>query len=98
MDFELHSDISTDAVAEARQIVRTARLDVGGVEYIESSDGHRYFYDIIATSVYRPDIVEASGVDAMSKFVDFIDREYRTERCKRMEQAGADCGGLRLAG
>ena len=98
VEFELHWDISTDAVAEAREIVRTARLDVGGVEYIESSDGHRYFYDINATSVYRPDIVEASGVDAMSKFVDFIDREYRTEQCRRMEQAGADCGDLRLAG
>jgi len=98
VDFEHYSDIPADAVAEAREIVDKAQLDVGGVEYIESSDGHRYFYDINAPSVYRPDIVEASGVDAMTKFVDFIDREYRKEQCKRTQCLGAVGSGLRLAG
>ncbi|MCH8153393.1 MAG: hypothetical protein IH830_13595 [Planctomycetes bacterium] len=98
VDFEHYSNIPAAAVAEAREIVHKARLDVGGVEYIESSDGHRYFYDINAPSVYRPDIVEASGVDAMTMFVDFIDREYRKEQCKRTQCLGAVGNGLRLAG
>ncbi|MCH8823722.1 MAG: hypothetical protein IH984_09470 [Planctomycetes bacterium] len=98
VDFEHYSDISSDAVAEARAIVQEAGLEVGGVEYIESSDGQRYFFDINAPSVYRPDIVEAAGVDAMTKFVDFIEREYRKELRKRMESLEAiDCN-LRLTG
>ena len=98
VDFEHYSDIPAAAVAEAREIVHKAQLDVGGVEYIESSDGDRYFFDINAPSVYRPDIVEASGVDAMTKFVDFIDREYGKEQCKRTQCLGAVGSGLRLAG
>ena len=98
VDFEHYSDIPADAVAEAREIVHKAQLDVGGVEYIESSDGHRYFYDINAPSVYRRDIVEASGVDAMTTFVDFIEREYRKEQRKRMESLGAVDTSLRLTG
>ena len=98
VDFEHYSDISPDAVAEARAIVQKAGLDVGGVEYIESSDGHRYFFDINAPSVYRRDIVEAAGVDAMTKFVDFIEREYRKEQRKRREYLGAVDSDLRLTG
>ena len=98
VDFEHYSDIPADAVAEARAIVQETGLEVGGVEYIESADGHRYFFDINAPSVYRRDIVEAAGVDAMTKFVDFIEREYRKEQRKRREYIGAVDSGLRLTG
>ena len=50
---------------------------LGGVEYIENARGERYFYDINAASVYRRDIVEESGVDAVSRLGDFIERELR---------------------
>jgi glutathione synthase/RimK-type ligase-like ATP-grasp enzyme len=72
--FEHAVDVPSEAVAEARAIVRAAGLDFGGVEYIETSGGERYFYDINATSVYRSDIVAASGVDAMDRLVSFIER------------------------
>jgi hypothetical protein len=76
VEFSLADDLSRDAIAEAGAIVRAAGIEIGGVEYIQTPDGRRHFFDINATSVYRADIVAASGIDAMSRLSAFVEREY----------------------
>ena len=84
-------------MAQTREIVREAGLDVGGVEYLERANGQRFFYDINATSVYRPDIVAATGVDAPGRLGAFIERELTKERHKRPDRRQRRFTGLRQA-
>ena len=54
-----------DAVVEqARRIVGSAGMDVGGVEYlVNDRDGEAYFYDVNALSNFVADAVEVIGFD-----------------------------------
>ena len=61
-----------DAVETAKRIVRAARLDVGGIEYLETDDGRRVFYDINANSNLRPSVAAAFGFDPFERVVDFL--------------------------
>lgn len=88
VEFEPYPDIAPAAVAQARRIVTAAKLEVGGVEFVESGNGTAWFYDINATSIYRRDIADAVEVDAMGKLVDFIERELRKEFLGRSLPAG----------
>ena len=83
VEFEPYPDVAPDAVAQGREIVRAAGLDVGGVEFVESTDGRRCFFDINATSVYRSDVCAALGVDGLGMLVNFLDCELQKELAKR---------------
>ena len=63
-----------------------ARLDVGGIEYLETPDGRRVFYDINANSNLRPSVAAAFGFDPFERVVDFLEREV--ERCRVRGQRG----------
>jgi glutathione synthase/RimK-type ligase-like ATP-grasp enzyme len=75
VEFYPYPEVPAEAVATARQIVHAARLDVGGIEYLETPDGRRVFYDINANSNLRPSVAAAFGFDPFERVVTFLERE-----------------------
>ena len=73
VEFLPYPDVPAEAVATARRIVHAARLDVGGIEYLETLDGRRVFYDINANSNLRPSIAAAFGFDPFERVVTFLE-------------------------
>jgi glutathione synthase/RimK-type ligase-like ATP-grasp enzyme len=72
VEFSPYPDVPVEAVATAKLIVRAAKLDVGGIEYLETDDGRRVFYDINANSNLRPSVAAAFGLDPFERVVDYL--------------------------
>ena len=72
VEFYPYPDVPRGAVETASAIVRAARLDVGGIEYLETPDGRRVFYDINANSNLRPSVAAAFGFDPFERVVDYL--------------------------
>ena len=72
VEFYPFPEVPREAVATAQRIARAARLDVGGIEYLETPDGRRVFYDINANSNLRPSVAAAFGFDPFERVVDFL--------------------------
>jgi glutathione synthase/RimK-type ligase-like ATP-grasp enzyme len=77
VEFLPYPDVPIDAVAIAKRIVAAARLDVGGIEYLETTDGRRVFYDINANSNLRPSVAAAWGFDPFERVVDYLEAQLR---------------------
>jgi hypothetical protein len=77
VEFFPFPEVPREAVATARRIVGAARLDVGGIEYLETDAGRRVFYDINANSNLRPSVAQAFGFDPFERVVDYLVREIR---------------------
>jgi glutathione synthase/RimK-type ligase-like ATP-grasp enzyme len=75
VEFYPYLDVPPEAVETGKRIVRAARLDVGGIEYLETDDGRRVFYDINANSNLRPSVAAAWGFDPFERVVDFLERQ-----------------------
>jgi glutathione synthase/RimK-type ligase-like ATP-grasp enzyme len=75
VEFVPYPDVPRDAVETAKRIVHAARLDVGGIEYLETPEGRRVFYDINANSNLRPSVAAAFGFDPFERVVDFLVNE-----------------------
>jgi hypothetical protein len=59
------------------RIFAKARVDLGGVEYLESErDGRLYFYDINALSNFVTDAPRLVGFDPFARLVDFLERRW----------------------
>jgi glutathione synthase/RimK-type ligase-like ATP-grasp enzyme len=76
-EFYPFPEVPEDAVRTATRIVEAAKLDVGGIEYLETPNGRRVFYDINANSNLRPSVAAAFGFDPFERVVDYLERELR---------------------
>ena len=77
VEFYPYPEVPPRAVEWGRRIITGGKLDVGGVEYLETRDGRLMFYDINANSNLRPSIAQAFGVDPFERVVDFLLRETK---------------------
>jgi glutathione synthase/RimK-type ligase-like ATP-grasp enzyme len=77
VEFYPYLDVPSAAVETAARIVRAARLDVGGIEYLETPDGRRVFYDVNANSNLRPSVAAAFGLEPFEQVVTFLKTEIR---------------------
>ena len=74
VEFYPYPEVPREAVEVATRIVRAAKLDVGGIEYLETPDGRRVFYDINANSNLRPSVAAAFGFDPFERVVEYLVR------------------------
>jgi glutathione synthase/RimK-type ligase-like ATP-grasp enzyme len=88
VEFYPFPDVPAEAVATASAIVRAARLDIGGIEYLETPDGRRVFYDVNANSNLRPSVAAAFGFDPFERVVDFLQRELARPAASQGRAAG----------
>jgi glutathione synthase/RimK-type ligase-like ATP-grasp enzyme len=80
VEFYAYQDVPRDAVDTARRIVQAARLDVGGIEYLETPDGRRVFYDVNANSNLRPSVAQEFGFDPFERVVDYLQAQLKSPR------------------
>lgn len=70
----------TEIIETVERIVATAKIDVGGVEYmIDDRTGEPLFYDINALSNFVADAPNLIGFDPHERLVDYLEQEI--ERC-----------------
>jgi glutathione synthase/RimK-type ligase-like ATP-grasp enzyme len=86
-------DVPREAVETAKRIVRAARLDVGGIEYLETDDGRRVFYDINANSNLRPSVAAAWGFDPFERVVDFLVGQLQNRQTASVDRPRRSPGG-----
>lgn len=72
VEFYPYLEVPAEAVAQGKRIMAVGGLDVGGIEYLETDDGRRVFYDVNANSNLRPAIAQAFGFDPFERVVDHL--------------------------
>ena len=77
VEFYPYKEVPAQAVAWGKRIVAAGKLDVAGIEYLETRDGRLVVYDVNANSNLRPSVAQAFGFDPFERVVDFLAREIR---------------------
>ena len=72
VEFHPFPEVPAEAVATAKAILAASSIDVGGVEYLETPDGRRVFYDVNANSNLRPSVAAHFGIAPFERVVDFL--------------------------
>ena len=67
-----------EVIAEVERIMKTAAIDVGGVEYmVDARDSRRLYYDINALSNFVAEGTRVVGFDPFTRLVDYLEQEAR---------------------
>lgn len=72
VEFHPYPNVPFAAVETGQRLIAAGGLDVGGIEYLETTDGRRVFYDINANSNLRAPIARAFGFDPFERVVDYL--------------------------
>ena len=83
VEFHPYPGVPSAAVAAGKKLMAAGQLDVGGIEYLEASDGRLIFYDINANSNLRLPIGQAFGFDPFERVVDFLLAQIRSAATAR---------------
>ncbi len=78
--FVPYPEVPAEAVSQGRRLFQAAGLDVGAVEYLETAEGRRYFYDLNANSNLRSTIGEHFGFDPFERVADYLASQLRPLR------------------
>jgi glutathione synthase/RimK-type ligase-like ATP-grasp enzyme len=78
VEFYPYPEVPTEAVEAGERIMAAGGLDVGGIEYLEATDGRLVFYDINANSNLRLPIGQAFGFDPFERVVDYLTEQIKT--------------------
>ncbi len=73
--FSLREGFDDPILDQYRALVRSAGLDVCGIEFIEDQHGRKYTYDLNGTTNYNPAIEAASPVSASERLAELLARE-----------------------
>jgi hypothetical protein len=74
-EFFPYKEVPAQAVVWGKRIMAAGKLDIGGIEYLETADGRLVFYDVNANSNLRPSVAQAFGFDPFERVVDYLVRE-----------------------
>jgi hypothetical protein len=75
VEFHPYPEVPEAAVDAGKRLMKAGKLDVGGIEYLEASDGRLVFYDVNANSNLRVPVGQAFGFDPFERVVDFLVRQ-----------------------
>lgn len=73
VEFYPYHDLPDEAREAGQRIVKSASMDVAGIEFLETPDGRRVFYDINANSNLRRPIGQAFGFDPFERVADYLE-------------------------
>jgi hypothetical protein len=96
VEFYPYANVPAEAVVMGEKIMSAGGLDVGGIEYLETPDGRRIFYDVNANSNLRAPIGQAFGFDPFERVVDYLSEQIerttagRTAHGRKETAVGAE--------
>ena len=78
VEFYPFQELPAEALEAGKKIVESANMDVAGIEYLETPDGRRVFYDINANSNLRRPIGEEFGFDPFERVADYLEKRLKS--------------------